>query len=241
MNLVIDIGNTRTKVALFRNDKPIKRFSFERVQSRIIEAVLKTYRPVTNAIISDVTENQKKIVRELSGIQNVITVRKGIKLPFRNKYKSPSTLGTDRLALAAGAMKYFPGKNVLVISAGTCITYDFINSKEEYIGGSISPGLNMRFSALHHFTAQLPLVKAKKISVLTGKTTSESMLTGVINGMNYEIDGFISDYKKKYHDVKVILTGGDAGLLAGRLKNSIFAAPDLTLIGLNEILKLNVR
>ena len=241
MNITIDIGNTLVKIGLFNNDKLITRFSRSALSVKLISELQNKYGTIDNAIISDVTDGRKKIKNTLKGIPKQIFLNHKTPLPFANNYGTPATLGTDRIALVAGALKYFPGKNVLVISAGTCVTYDFITVKKEYMGGSISPGLHMRLAALHHFTARLPLLKPKQIKMLGGKTTNDSILSGIINGTTYEMDGFINDYKKKFHDVQVILTGGDAALFAERLKNSIFAAPELTLFGLNEILKHNVR
>jgi type III pantothenate kinase len=240
MNLVIDIGNTRIKFGLFEGDKMLKKIIQKKFSAKPIPGLQKRFGRIDNAIISDVATITRKN-KSIKGVRNSIFITPETRLPFINKYESPSTLGSDRVSLVAGALKYFPGKNVLVISAGTCITYDFINNKKEYLGGSISPGLNMRFAALHHFTAELPLVKQKKINRIIGNSTVNSILTGVINGMTHEMDGFINEYKKSFHDVQVILTGGDADWFALRLKNSIFAVPDLTLFGLNEILKLHVH
>ena len=145
------------------------------------------------------------------------------------------------MALVAGALKYFPGKNVLVVSMGTCITYEFINSRKEYPGGSISAGMEMRLEALNTFTARLPLVKPKQVKIMTGRTTDESILTGVMSGILHEVEGFIMQYRREYPALRVILTGGDAPLFARQIKSSIFAVPELSLIGLNEILLHNSR
>jgi type III pantothenate kinase len=196
--------------------------------------------PVERAIISDVAD-KKSGADAFKKIPRVIYLSKKTLLPFINKYKTPSTLGTDRLALVAGAMKYFLGKNVLVVSMGTCITYDFINSRREYLGGSISPGMEMRLQSLHTFTARLPLVKPKQLKTVTGRTTDESILTGVMHGIRHEVEGFISQYRKLYPSLQVILTGGDASLFARQIKSSIFAVPELSLNGLNEILLHNAR
>lgn len=165
------------------------------------------------------------------------------KLPLKNRYKTPGTLGKDRLATAVGANYLFPSRNVLAIDAGTCIKYDFVNSKNEYLGGAISPGLDMRFKALHHFTAHLPQLKKMKTANvnLIGRTTRDSILSGVQNGAIAEISGMIKCYQDKYENVHVILTGGDSVFIRTLVseKNRIFAAPDLTLLGLNVILNYN--
>jgi type III pantothenate kinase len=241
MNLAIDIGNTFVKAGLFDNDKLVKKVVWKRISSGIISSFSRGHGGINDVIISDVTGKEERLRGMLRGIRNTVILSTKTPLPFVNRYETPATLGTDRIALVAGAMKYFQRKNVLVISAGTCITYDFIDSRKRYRGGSISPGLIMRFEALHKFTAKLPIVKPRQVKSFTGKSTRDSIATGVLNGMLYEMDGFIDEYKKKYNDVKVILTGGDAALFASRLKNSIFAAPELTLTGLNEILKHNAR
>lgn len=164
-------------------------------------------------------------------------------LPVKNLYKTPETLGKDRIANAAGANYYFPGRNVLSIDAGTCIKYDFVNSENEYSGGAISPGLDMRFKALHHFTAQLPLIKKMKSGGenLIGQTTKDSILSGVQNGVMAEISGIINQYRDKFKKVSVIITGGDSIFINTLVskKNRIFAVPDLTLLGLNIILDFN--
>lgn len=240
MNLTADIGNTLVKIGLFNKDELIKNLSYSGISQKIISELLQEHPEIDNAIISDVSAGRSKLERAFRKIPYKIFLDAKTKLPFINKYGTPATLGTDRLSLVAGAMKYFPGKNVLVVSSGTCVTYDFINSKKEYSGGSISPGMRMRLAALNHFTARLPLVNPGTMKKISGSTTADSILTGVVNGITYEIDGFINEYKMKFRTISIILTGGDTFFFARRLKNSIFAAPELTLVGLNEILKHNV-
>jgi type III pantothenate kinase len=160
-------------------------------------------------------------------------------VPFTNRYKSPVTLGKDRIAAVAGAVSQFPGRNVLVIDAGTCITYDFINDRGEYFGGAISPGIRMRFKAMNTFTGKLPLIEPEEFDGFIGTTTGESMQSGVYNGISAEINGFITQYMDNFDDLVVIITGGDHQFLHNKLKISIFAAPDLVLLGLNEIFDYN--
>jgi len=162
-------------------------------------------------------------------------------LPIKNNYQTPETLGKDRLAAVTGAYQLYPGQNVLVIDAGTAVTYDFINHKGEYAGGSISPGLTMRFRALHTFTTRLPLLQAEEISYLTGCNTRESILSGVMNGLRIEIDGIIDQYSILWPSFQVILTGGDAKYFEKILKNSIFASPNLVITGLKLILDYNLE
>jgi type III pantothenate kinase len=196
---------------------------------------------VSASILSTVVSIRKDITGFLQSQQVFILLNSKTKLPVRNRYKTPGTLGSDRIASVAGAAKLFPGKNILVIDAGTCIKYDFITAQKEYLGGSISPGLRMRFQALHNFTDGLPLIQPGKISTLVGTSTKDSVLTGVELGIVNEINGFIADYKKKFGPVKVLLSGGDAALFAGHIKSSIFAAPNLIHTGLLDILKYNVE
>ncbi len=239
MNLAVDIGNTKIKMGLFKGSKLLWNYTVPEISPKIISGLIEKS-PVERAIISDVAD-KSNAGKAFTKIPQVIYLNGKTSLPFTNKYKTPSTLGTDRMALIAGALKYFPGKNVLVVSMGTCITYDFITYRKEYLGGSISPGMEMRFEALNTFTARLPLVKPKQVKNMTGRTTDESILTGVIWGILHEVEGFIMQYHKKYPALKVILTGGDASLFAGRIKSSIFALPELSLTGLNEILLHNSR
>ena len=168
------------------------------------------------------------------------------RLPVHNYYKTPNTLGTDRLANLVGARSLFPGKNILIISAGTCITYDVITSSDEYYGGNITPGIDMRLKAMHTFTSRLPLIKKEMKSQLYGDSTATAMLTGTLQGTALEVTGFIQTYRKEYRALRIVLTGGDAPLIenilskqAYRKESKIFAVPHLTLHGLNEILLLH--
>ena len=162
-------------------------------------------------------------------------------LPIQNLYSTPETLGVDRIAAVCGAQTTFPNEKCLVIDMGSCITYDYLNEKGEYHGGSISPGLNMRFKAVHTFTAKLPLVKPLADPALIGTTTASNIQSGVINGLTEEIKGIISLYQHKFGNIRVILCGGDAHFFENKLKGVIFAIPELVLIGLNSILSHNVN
>lgn len=161
-------------------------------------------------------------------------------VPINNRYLTPETLGFDRLAAAVGAATVYPGANVLAIDAGTAITYEFVDAQNNYRGGNISPGMEMRFRALHHFTGKLPMIESKMPVSFLGNTTSEAIKAGVIEGMIFEIDGYINTLKKSHHDLKIIITGGDAIFFDKKLKNSIFVNLNLTLHGLNRILRHNV-
>ena len=240
MNLVIDVGNTRIKIAVFNNSKLIHNESFTK-ENFIIKAIeiIKKF-DCTKAIISSVGLLKKSQIDQLRGEINLIELNSSTKVPFKNLYSTPKTLGVDRIALVSSAISKFPNQNVLIIDAGTCITYDFVDSKGYYFGGAISPGINMRYKSLNTFTDKLPLLDPEYVNHLIGCTTEESIHLGVINGVISEIDSFINQYRKKNKDLTVVLTGGDTNFLANRLKNSIFANPFFLLEGLNTILTYNL-
>ena len=236
MNLTIDIGNTTTKIIVFSDTVPVYRMVVKELSSTFIRSLLKRL-PIEYCLLSSVVKVKQPVLSSLSTIKHFRRMKSTTLLPIKNRYKTPSTLGNDRLANAIAGAFLFPGKNVLVIDAGTCIKYDFINSKGEYIGGSISPGMEMRFKSLHLFTGKLPLVYDEKIKKLTGQSTREALQTGVIVGITEEIKGFITRYKEQYKTLNVIITGGDSKRFAEELKMSIFAAADMVNLGLNEIIR----
>jgi len=172
-------------------------------------------------------------------VNNFIYLNKKTKLPIINLYESPDTLGKDRLAAIIGANNIFKNQDVLVIDAGTAITFDFINKNNEYIGGNISPGLEMRYKSLNLFTSKLPLIKKDEKFNLIGKNTKEAIISGVQNGLVFEIDSYINIFKEKFNNIKIILTGGDSFFFEHKLKNCIFAEVFLIAIGLNKILIYN--
>ncbi len=240
MNLAIDIGNSGIKIGLFNNSGLIH-FSHVKSAKRFPWKKFAIQKQVANVIICSVgKDNGKLIEKKLKGIANVIYLNETTKIPIKNKYKTPKTLGKDRLAVAIAGADIFPKSNVLIIQAGTSLTFDFINARNEYLGGAISPGLTMRLNALHTFTGKLPLVKPDSILYRLGTTTGESILSGVVNGMRDEINGAIEDYRRNYKNLKVILTGGDVYFFESQLKNEIFAQPNLVLYGLNKIIEHNV-
>jgi type III pantothenate kinase len=237
MEIVVDIGNTRTKVALFNEDKLIEFFSFSNLPSEEVLSTISSFRP-DKGIISTVS-NDKNVWINFFPDVDWVNFSSATALPFKNRYDTPQTLGLDRIALAAAAHSEFSGKNVLIIDAGTCITFDFINKEGEYLGGAISPGLHMRMKALNYFTARLPLAELVNNTPLTGRNTTECIQSGVINGIVFEINGSISTYKAQFHELEVVLTGGDTFMLAPLIKNSIFAHPNFLLEGLHAILRYN--
>ena len=236
MNLAIDVGNTRVKIAVFEKDKLVELFVFPK--TKILSAIKEILRKheISIGIMSNVASISDSKFKKLKNLVQIHVISSFTEVPFKNLYKTPKTLGVDRIALVAGAVSQFSGHNVLVIDAGTCITFDFLNSEGEYIGGAISPGLKMRFNSLNYFTANLPLLKIDELTDFIGKNTNKSINSGVINGVIQEIDGVINQYKKKFLDLTVVLTGGDTNFLAKQLKSSIFANQNLLLHGLNRIL-----
>lgn len=238
--LIVDIGNTRTKLALFHNDVLSDLQVFEKPETGFVEQLLEKYPDVQASILSSVRNYPHEIELLLKRQGFFVQLDKDTALPFQNKYKTPGTLGKDRLAIAAEAQHQFPGEHVLAIDAGTTVTFDFINRDGEYLGGSISPGLHMRLKALHTFTDQLPLIVLKDTDIdLTGNTTEKAILSGVIHGMEAEMDGIIDRYQKKYESLKIIFGGGDYKYFDKRLKNNIFATPNIVLKGLKVILDFN--
>ena len=230
--ITIDEGNTSVKLALFENNQLV--FMKSDVNLERAKELLSN---CDRLIVSSVKKNP--LFESLISSKYAIFLNPSTPLPITNCYETPHSLGNDRIALAVVATANFPNKNVLVIDAGTCITYDFINSKKEYLGGSISPGIHMRYNALHQFTSQLPLLESVDTAMLTGVNTEDSIHSGIINGVFVEIDGIIQRYKNQYPDIKVIVTGGNAKFFDKGLKNTIFANPNLLMEGLNKILDYN--
>lgn len=240
MNLIIDIGNTKQKLALVKNNRIISIISVPKIEKTILEEIFLEHK-IEKAIISNV-RNEEQILTLLEIISKhtkVVKFQDLKKFPIINAYQTPESLGTDRLAVSAGSQIYAKGNNVLVIQIGTCITYEFIDKNAIYHGGAISPGTLMRFKSLHHHTGNLPLVKYQEISEITGKNTEESILSGVLFGIVSEIDGNIEKYKNKYPDLRIIMTGGGAKYFDKLLKNEIFAVPNLVIIGLNYLLEIH--
>lgn len=238
--LIMDFGNTLTKTAIFYENQEVELVANARLHLNELATIVDKYKPAY-AIASNVVSIPQELTDFLQANLQFISFNHGTPVPVQNKYKTPETLGLDRLALAVAAADMFPNHNVLAIDAGTCITFDFIDAGKNYLGGGISPGINMRFKALHTFTERLPLVKNQNFGELTGSTTQESILSGVLNGVVAEFDGIIRLYQEAYGDLKVIVTGGDMNFFAKKLKSNIFASPNLVLKGLNVILNFNVE
>ena len=242
MNLVIDIGNTLIKYAIFANGKIIYDQSSEAgLFVSNVKEIFERYPKIEHALISSVGQIQRKERDIVALFCKVYVLTNASKIPFKNSYATPQTLGVDRVALATAAFYQNPRGNTLVIDAGTCITYDLVNDAGEYIGGAISPGIRMRYRAMHEQTAGLPLLQPEEILDFIGNSTAACMHSGVINGVSQEVDGVIDQYRSRFQDLTVILTGGDAHFFAKRLKNTIFANSKFLLEGLNYLLEYNKR
>jgi type III pantothenate kinase len=239
MKLVLDIGNTLVKAGVFEKKQLVSSKTASCLSLDSISSLVRKNKNISSVIISAVRSVPPEILNYLKKNYRFTEFSSATPLPITNLYRTAETLGKDRLAGVVAAHFLYPKKNVLVIDAGTCITYDLITKDGKYSGGSISPGLSMRFKALHTFTGKLPLVKVSNFKELVGKDTEKSILSGVINGLIAEADTIIERYKKLYPSMITVVCGGDAPFLADRLKNSIFAQPELVLIGLNEILDYN--
>ncbi len=240
MNLCIDIGNTRSKLAIFKGEKLVKKAVWGSIKLKEIKTFLKKWQ-VENIIVSATGNISHKLEAYFHKHFFYINLDHKTALPIKNLYKTPKTLGDDRLAAVVAGHVLFPKENILVVDAGTCITYDLLNKKGEYLGGNISPGLRMRFAAMQHFTDKLPEVTPRKLKKSYGDTTVSAMRIGAQMGLIHEFEGFWRQYKVKMGDIKLILTGGDAIFFVKNLKTKIFVNQNLVLIGLNKILNYNVQ
>ncbi len=247
MNLVADIGNSYTKLAVFDDHIIVEKRIFKNEDfSKIKEEILiikQKYIESERIILSSVKKDDKKLYEFIKDLfPNYIFLNNKTAVPVNNLYKTPETLGIDRLVGVIAASNIFPNSNVLVFDAGTALTVDFINDKSEYLGGSIAPGLKMRFKALNKFTDKLPVVDIdKNFDEIYGDNTTDAIKTGVQNGIIYEVEGHINKYSEKYPDLKVTFTGGDTFFFERKIKKQLFAEPNLILIGLNIILKYNAK
>jgi type III pantothenate kinase len=235
VNLILDIGNTVMKFALFQGQTLLVKGAgdwqdlAQFIEGKVLNGCLVS--TVTNESLNELTSLVSCDVTELTYKTSI---------PIVNSYTTPSTLGNDRLANAVGGLFLRPDENTLVVDCGTCIKFDFVSHQGKYVGGSISPGLLMRFKALNEFTGLLPLLEPSSNPKLIGDSTYSAINSGVVNGVVAEIDGLIANYRLVYENLTVILTGGDASFFDKELKSNIFVEPNLTLIGLNEILRHNI-
>ena len=241
MQLIIDSGNSYLKLFVYSDEKAIDSFIFEELKIQDLKTIFQKYPSIQRSIICSVSNLEENLSNMLAPFCEVLVLTNETPLPIVNTYKTPDTLGKDRMAAAIGAKVHFPSAPVLVIDAGTCITYDIVNATNEFIGGSISPGIPIRLKALHQFTQKLPLLHPAEGLPLPGTNTEESILSGVIMGALFEMDGFISYYTSQYPDLKTVLSGGDMKYFDKKLKNSIFAIPNIVAEGLQKILYFNAN
>jgi type III pantothenate kinase len=240
MNLILDFGNSYQKAAVVADGEIVHLLSESRIDVQMIQIIEKQYK-IENAILSSVVHHDKNIDIYLANNYNFICFSSDTPVPIENHYKTVSSLGSDRLACAVAAHHFFKENDVLILQLGTCITSDFVTKDGVYKGGSISPGLDMRFASLHHFSAKLPLVEYREINYITGSSTEESILSGVINGVTAECNYLIEQYKEKYPLLKIILTGGSLKKIENTIKSEIIAFPNLVISGLDLILNHNVK
>ena len=239
MNLILDIGNTRSKLALFEGDSLLSAGIFDLSEPESIFRFLGGQKP-DRMIISSVLRSLPAFLEELQQQISCLDFTSNTPVPVGSAYQSANTLGSDRLAAAVGAAKHYPGQGVLVVDSGTCVKYNYITALGEYLGGGIAPGIDMRFKAMHEHTGRLPAAEADyDFDILVGCDTNESLLSGVMNGVVEEVDGMINRYQTQYPGLKTVITGGNYHFFEKRLKNRIFAHPNIILEGLNEILEYN--
>ena len=238
VNVVIDMGNTLTKVATFQNSTFL---NLQTCSAKEVNSLLASFKFDMGLICSVKEDVYSTNVLEQNS--SILKLEHGLQLPIDNTYSTPESLGFDRLSNAIGAFTIEPNTNSLIIDAGTCLKFDFIDAENRYLGGAISPGLSMRLESLHNFTDKLPLVELKKPNKLIGDSTIQSIRSGVVHGMIAEINNLIDLYHKKYSSLKVFITGGDLDFIypmVDNQKSSIFAHNYITLLGMHTILQENV-
>jgi type III pantothenate kinase len=238
ITICFDFGNTRMKAAVFSNAVFSEQFYLADDKPETIFAILEKYNP-NKTILSSVINHNHAIEKVLAQKSLFHKLSASTTINFTTPVGKPETIGADRLALMAAAVHFYPEKNNLIIGLGSCITYNFINQYHQFLGGSISPGMDMRFKSMHDYTALLPLVQADKNFPLIGYDTKTNLQSGVINGMACEIDGIIEKYAAKYGNFNVVLTGGNSGYFASQLKNKIFADHNFLFKGLYALSELN--
>jgi type III pantothenate kinase len=238
MNLCIDFGNTNVKLSVYEGDFESFYYKQEELSINKVDEIFEDY-PIVKTIVSSTRNLNDDLLRHLESKTNLIILSHETEVPIINLYDTPATLGKDRLAAVIGASVTFANTNCVVIDAGTCLTMDFIDYKKQYHGGNISPGIFMRRQAMHDFTDKLPLVDLDYPSSYIGKSTESALKNGILRGTIYEIESFIERIISDFGESKVLFTGGDTSFFEEHLKFTIFASPNLVLVGLNEILKFN--
>jgi len=242
MVLVIDVGNTRIKSAVFENNTLISTTVFPNESLSIsIENILNHFGKIQVLVVASVGKHEKEAFESFSNRVKIHFISRENAFPFQNNYATPNTLGIDRMVLAAGAVLQFPNQNRLIIDAGTCITYDFVDENDIYHGGAISPGARLRYEAMHNYTAKLPLLTIEDPENVIGNSTPQSMHSGVINGIAFEISGYIEALNGQNENFIIILTGGNAIFLAKRLKNTNFTISIFHLESLNNLYLYQIK
>ncbi len=236
--LCLDFGNTRLKAAVFEGDRFLTETILPNDSIGPVEALVQQYKP-QRSVLSSVVDHNFEIERLLMGTTTFHKLSHHTRLNFTSPVGKPQTIGADRLALAAAAVHFYPGKNNLVVGLGSCITYNFINQAHEFLGGAISPGMEMRFRSMHEYTAKLPLAQKDFNFPVIGYDTKTNLQSGVLAGITFEIGGYIEFYENRYGNFNVVLTGGDAGYFARHLKKKIFADPKFLFKGLYAISEVN--
>ena len=237
--MVVDIGNTLVKLAVFDRGEIVFQRCVERLHPSMLEELFAAW-PVRRAVVAS-TRGEVDEVADLlrPRVEYLLEFSSQTPVPIGNAYLTPETLGRDRLAAAVGAATLYPGRNALIVDFGTAVTLDFVSADGVFRGGCISPGMAMRFRALHEYTAALPLCDATDSAELLGRTTDEAVRLGVMNSLAFEIEGYIARMQGEIEDLCVIFTGGDTNFFAKRIKNTIFANCNLVFWGLNRILEYN--
>ncbi|MBP9849313.1 MAG: type III pantothenate kinase [Flavobacterium sp.] len=242
MILTIDIGNTRIKSAVFENNTIIHTTSFKHeFFFDEIGNILNQHKKITVLVVASVGKIEKSAFEVFSKRVKIHFITSLHSFPFQNNYSTPASLGIDRMVLTAGAVLQFPNKNRLIIDAGTCVTYDFVDENNNYLGGAISPGMRLRYESMHNYTAKLPLLEKEEPTTIIGDSTNQSIHSGVVNGLTFEMDGYISALTFQKENFIIILTGGDAIFLAKRLKNTIFANSNFLLESLNHLYQYQIN
>lgn len=239
MNLVVDIGNSLIKISVFDGDNIVAQRCAEKLYPTLFKELFTKW-SIERAIVASTSQGVREVSQILRPkVQYLLDFVSQTPVPITNAYLTPETLGRDRLAAAVGAASLYPNRNVLIIDFGTAITFDLVTADNTYRGGCISPGVKTRFRSLHDYTARLPLCEATDDEELSGLTTEEAIERGVMNGVTFEIEGYIARMESRFENLCVIFTGGDANLFVKRIKNTIFANCNLVVCGLNRILEYN--
>ena len=242
MILTVDVGNTQIKSAVFEDDRLLEKEVFLLSDFQIsIEKILKNFKKISILVIASVGKLEKEALDVFAERVKIYFIDREKAFPFINNYATPNTLGIDRAVLAAGAVLRYPNQDRLIIDVGTCVTYDFVDAKNVYHGGAISPGIRLRYEAMHSYTAKLPQLTKEEPEKIIGNSTIQSMHSGVVNGLAFEIDGYIDALKSQNENFIIILTGGDANFLAKRLKNTIFANSNFLLESLYYLYQYQIN